>query len=108
MGFLDALKSLFTSEARDADGYWVYVRCRRCGETIKTRIDLRNSLSARDEGGYVVNKTLMGSGKNNCFQRIEVSLVFDNNRKLTDRAINFGEFITAEAYAADQSIERGN
>ena len=102
MGFVDALKSLFIPEARDNDGYWVYVRCHRCGETIKTRIDLRNSLSARDEGGYVVNKTLMGS-QNNCFQRIEVSLVFDDNRNLIDQTISFGEFITAEAYAADQS-----
>lgn len=95
MGFLDSMKS-FLSGPTTPDDLWIYVRCNRCGEVIKTRIDLQNSLSLRDEGGYVTRKTLVGSQL--CFQRIEVTLNFDAQRQLTDREIAHGEFITAEEY----------
>jgi hypothetical protein len=98
MGFLDSLKSLFAGGGQDTGGYWIYVRCRRCGEVIKTRLDLRSSLSERDEGGYMINKTLMGNQQ--CFQRIDVTLIFDESRRLVEREIIHGEFITAEAYEA--------
>jgi hypothetical protein len=102
MGFLDSMKSLLGGgEKRGEAGYWVYVRCRRCGEAIKTRIDLRNDLSPRDEGGFVVRKTLVGDRR--CFERIEVTLTFDENRQLAEREIVRGDFITAEEYAAAHS-----
>ena len=94
MGFLDALKSMFAAGGGDADAMWLYVRCKRCGEVIKTRIDLRSSLSLVDGGGYMTNKTLIGS--RHCFQRIEVTLYFNESRQLVDQQISFGEFITAE------------
>jgi len=95
MGFLDSLKSLFAGGgAQDETGYWIYVRCRRCGEVIKTRIDLRNDLSPGEEEGYVITKTLVGDKL--CFERIEVTLTFDENRQLIGREITRGEFITAE------------
>lgn len=101
MGFLDSLKSLFSGvEGQDRDGYWIYVRCRRCGEVIKTCLDLRSSLSIRDEGGFIVRKTLIGS--QHCFQRIEVTLIFDDNRQLVEREIAYGDFITAEEFEAAQ------
>jgi hypothetical protein len=97
MGFLDSLKSLFSGGAgQSKDDYWVYVRCRRCGELIKTRVDLLNHLSARDEGGYLTQKTLVGNQL--CFQRIEVTLIFDENRRLVDREATGGDFITAEEF----------
>jgi hypothetical protein len=103
MGFLDSIKSLFGDGGAesDASGYYVYVRCRRCGEPIMTRIDVRNELSQRDEGGYVVRKTLVGNRR--CFERIEVTLVFDAERRLAERTIERGEFITAEEFGAAQS-----
>ena len=99
MGFFDSLKSIFAAGGGDADALWIYVRCKRCGEVIKTRIDLRSSLSMADAGGYVANKTLIGGGQL-CFQRIEVTLHFNESRQLVDREITFGEFITAEEYDA--------
>jgi len=104
MGFLDSLKSIFAAGGGDRDALWVYVRCKRCGEVIKTRIDLRNSLSMADGGGYVVNKTLSGGGQL-CFQRIEVTLHFNENRQMVDREITFGDFITPEEYEATQSSD---
>ena len=102
MGFLDSIKSLVGGGGeRDETGYWVYVRCGRCGEAVRTRVDLRNDLSPREEGGYRVNKTLVGSQR--CFERIEVKLTFDANRHLLDREISRGDFITAEEYGAAHS-----
>ena len=100
MGFLDSLKSMFAGGGGGQSGseYWVYVKCRRCGEAIKTRIDLHSSLSAEDDGGYVARKTLVGSKL--CFERIEVTLYFDGGRKLVNQDIAMGEFITAEEYEA--------
>ncbi len=102
MGFLNSLKSLFggSGEAQD-EAFWIYVRCRRCGEVIKTRLHLQNELSPNDEGGYTLTKTLVGN--RHCFERIEVTLIFDENRHLIDREIVRGDFITAEEYEAAQS-----
>ena len=98
MGFLDSFKSLLSGgEEEDRTGYYVYVRCHRCGEAIRTRIDMRNDLSRLEEGGFIVNKTLVGSQR--CFERVEVTLTFDKDRKLIDREIVRGEFITAKEFA---------
>lgn len=104
MGFLDSIKSIFTGSTSDDAAYWVYVRCRRCGEVIRTRLDLRNNLTERDEGGFIARKTLVGNEL--CFERIEVTLFFDQNRQLVDREIARGEFITAEAYQTAQNGSR--
>ena len=101
MGFLDSLKSIFSGRETGDEGYYIYVRCRRCGEVIKTRLNLQRDLSYSDEGGFVVHKTLVGNQL--CFERIEVTLNFNERRQLVDREISQGEFITAEEFAADQS-----
>lgn len=100
MGFLDGLKSLFAGGSGGDGGYYIYARCRRCGEALRTRVNLRNDLSADESGGYVLHKTLVGGGR--CFERIEVTLTFGGSRQVTNREISGGEFITAEDYAAAQ------
>ncbi len=102
MGLLDSLKSIFGGGSPPQDeGYWIYVRCRRCGEVIKTQLDLRNNLTENDEGGYSATKTLVGNRL--CFERIEVMLTFDVQRRLLEREIARGEFITAEEFEAAQA-----
>ncbi len=98
MSFLNTMKSFFTGGSPAATDYWVYARCQRCGEVIKTRIDLQNSLSAQDEGGYVTHKTLVGNRR--CFQRIEVILYFDEQRRPTGADVINGDLVSAEEYAA--------
>ena len=100
MGFLDDLKGLFVGSAAGDGGYYVYVRCKRCGEAIRTRVNLRNDLSEGDAGGYVLHKTLVGAGR--CFERIEVTLTFNGSRQVSNREISGGEFITVQDYAATQ------
>lgn len=100
MSFLKKLTKVFSSPGSGDDrSYWVYVRCNRCGEKIRTRVDLSNDLSLDYEGErttYFTRKVLIGEGR--CFERIEVLLTFDNNRKLINREINGGQFISQEGY----------
>lgn len=105
MGLLEALKSMFATDAAQAgSAYWLYVRSRRCKELIKTRVDLRNDLSQRDEGGYFTRKVLVGNNSR-CFERVEVTLIFDDQRRLVDQQISGGEFLSAEAFEAAQAVD---
>ncbi|MCC7354297.1 MAG: hypothetical protein IT330_11110 [Anaerolineae bacterium] len=106
MGFLDRLKNLFSSgPARDEpDVLFIYARCDRCKQVLRGRIDRRNELG-RSNGGFTWRKELMGTGKNRCFQRIEVILEFDDQRQITEQRIYGGKFITAEEYEAEIAKE---
>jgi len=105
---MDFLRKIFgggddggRSRARD-QAYWVYVRCRRCGEPLASRIDLANDLSLDDDGeSYIVRKSLVGSGERRCYQRAEVTLTFSSDRNtVLSREITGGEFISEEEYEA--------
>ncbi|HEX7975050.1 MAG TPA: hypothetical protein VF498_11630 [Anaerolineales bacterium] len=95
MGLLKKLSNLFAAPERSAGyGYWISVKCNRCGEVIRSRIDLRNDLSLNYEEGeapFFCRKTLIGS--QHCYQPIEVELKFDSNRKLIDREAQAGQFV---------------
>ena len=101
---MDFLKKIIGSPAsressrrEDKDAYWVAVRCQRCSEVIRARVDLAHDLSADFDGertSYVCRKVLIGEQR--CFQQIEVVLRFDPQRKLVDRAISGGEFLDEE------------
>lgn len=81
-------------------GVYYYVRCGRCGEKIRVRVDPYWDLSPEPEGsGFSVKKHIIGQ---KCFRAIEVTLTFDDKRKETERTISNGTFITAEEFAADQ------
>jgi hypothetical protein len=102
MGFLDSIKSIFSGSGGQAEAdQWLYVRCRRCGEVIKTRLDLQNALEAQDEGGFMMRKTLVGNQL--CFQRIEVTLLFDDNRRLIEQEVQHGQLLSAAEYEAAQA-----
>jgi hypothetical protein len=98
MSIFKRISDLFSpSSGIDKNAYWVTVRCKRCGETIRARINLANDLSAEYDGEnttFVCRKILMG--ENRCFQQIEIVLRFDKNRRVIARAINGGEFVDAE------------
>ncbi len=101
MSIIDSLKNMLTASAADRRSYWVYARCQRCGEVISSRVDLFNDLSRDfDAGHYTVNKVLVGSGGNRCFQRIDITLVFDAKKRLVDRSITGGEFLHPEQVGA--------
>lgn len=109
MGLFKKLSGLFApAPGREAAAYWIYVRCGRCGEALQARLDLYNELSADYEAGegqaaYFARKTLIGSKR--CFQPVEVELIFDERRKLVDRKIRGGEFVSEEEFLAGQKAE---
>ena len=105
MGLFKKLSGFFRSPGgADAAGYWVYVRCNKCQETLKTRINLNRDLTVDYEGphgqSYFTRKTIVGSS--GCFQRIEIELTFNTQRKLMDREISGGLFIDEDDYLASE------
>ncbi|MFQ5813839.1 MAG: hypothetical protein ACE5I2_11735 [Anaerolineae bacterium] len=102
MSFLKKIASALSPKGTDeGDVLWVYVRCDKCGEAIKTRLDLRHDLTPNysDAGrvtDYVVRKGLIGSQR--CFERVEVKLTLDPRRRLTSREITGGQFISKEQF----------
>lgn len=104
MGFFDRITKYFSSfNTEDENAHWIFVRCNLCGEQLSSRINLYNDLSVEYEGEndqtYHCRKTIVG--RTGCFQRIEVKLNFDKNRKLSERQISGGEFITVDEYLVD-------
>ena len=94
-----------SSDDIDEAGYWVYVRCNKCQEPLKSRINLHHDLSVDYDGpkgqSYFSRKTIVGSS--GCFQRIEIELTFNHKRKLVDREISGGKFIEQEEYLAGEN-----
>ncbi len=77
----------------------ITVACSRCGEVIRSRIDLANDLSAEygegdQETAYLCRKVLIG--KQGCYAPIEILLRFDAGRKFIDRQITGGRFAEGE------------
>ncbi len=105
MGLFDRIKKTFGgggtgATASDAYGYWVYAQCRRCGEPLRTRIDLDKDPSREDDDTFIVRKGLVG-GARRCYQVVEIELHFSaDRRQVLDQEISGGRFITAEEYQA--------
>jgi len=109
MGFLDGLrKALGGSGSSGGDVYWIYARCRRCGEPLLGRVDLRNEPSLADDGeSWIVRKGLIGSGEQRspgavpvrCYQVVEVTLTFDAAKQhVLEGEAAGGELISKEEY----------
>jgi hypothetical protein len=99
MGFLKKLSQLFAGG--EGNIHHEYVRCSHCGEKIPVRVNLGGELTPQygeGEGTYHVHKGVLGSGETRCFQKIEVDLYFDQDKRLVSRYITGGEFITKEAF----------
>src|SRR5436309_13413897 len=98
MSCFKRLSSLFTPAAPPSSRhiYTITVQCNRCGEIISAPVDLRNDLSLDDDEDasstdYICRKGLMG--RQRCFQQIEVTLHFDQNRHLINKEVTGGKFV---------------
>jgi hypothetical protein len=106
MSFLKKLGSLFSAPARDNRNLWLYVKCDKCGEILKGRVDLYNDLSiqfddSKRQSSYYCRKVFVGS--NRCYQPIEVELSFDKNRQLSGEEIKGGKIVSEEEFLAFQA-----
>lgn len=103
------LQRLFGGRGRDSSsgdphGLYVYVRCGRCQEAVRVRVNLSNDLSeqmADDDSdqvvGYVAEKGVVGNNFM-CGQTMRLYLTFDRARRLTDTKVEGGTLITEEDY----------
>jgi hypothetical protein len=87
--------------AQQTNLYQVYVRCSRCGEVIKTQVNVHNDLSIHYGGegqpdSYFTRKSLVGNSL--CFAPIEIELKFDTKMKLLSQNIHGGEFLLKQEY----------
>jgi hypothetical protein len=91
------LKNLFKSPYSSHE-YWLYVKCDHCQEILKARVDLYNHLSIQygEQITYYCRKVIIGG--NRCYKQIEIDMTFDSKRKLLDRKINGGEFVSKDEY----------
>jgi len=106
MGLLKRLNGLFTRTVQADRNYYVYVQCKRCGEKIRVRVDMSSELSPEYgsgdfPNGYYCRKVVVGEKR--CFQPIEINLKFDGKRRLLEKEIAGGQFLTEEEYAAGDS-----
>jgi len=103
MNLLEKISRFLSPRRNTAQRYsMIYVKCKRCGEKISGRVDLWNEISPDYEGGtmsYYCRKVLMGSS-GNCFQKIEVVLRYDGDRRLVDQEVIGGEAIEKEEFEA--------
>jgi hypothetical protein len=97
MSLLKRFSNLFSPQDKPDDAsYWIAVKCNRCGEIIRARIDLRNDLSINygdkpEDTTYFCRKVLIGS--QHCYQQIEVELTFNSHHKLVQKEIRGGKFV---------------
>lgn len=97
MGFL---KKLFGGGGQANDGgIYFYIRSKRSGEVIQLRLDLNQLTPDYDSGGYVARKTVVGQKS---FERLEAEFSFDKNKRLKEKSVSGGEFVTREDWIAQQ------
>jgi len=90
MGFIDSLKAYFTGYAASKNYIYVTIRCKRCGELIQSMVNLNNDISYEENGdssGFVCHKGMMGTGTNYCYEKFEVTLRFDEQKKVLSTEI---------------------
>ena len=107
MGFLGS-----RAQGEDDRGIYLYVRVTKSGETIKVRIDPANDLVQEFDpaGGdnpthYTCFKEVLG---NRSFHAVQLNLDFDNRRRLQDKRIVGGRFISEAEYVSEGLGERND
>lgn len=100
---MEWLKRLFGRKPRspddDPEALIYYVRGHKCGAITRVRIDKRNELSRDDDDTLFVRKVVVD---NRCYGRVEIVLRFDAAYRELSREISGGEFVTREAWLAQQ------
>ncbi len=95
MGFVNRFKSILAGSGPTASILWLYVRCDKCGAPVAVRVNLHNDPSVDDEGGFILRKEIMDS---KCFRLMSAELHFDDQKRVTEKTIEGGKFITQQEY----------
>ena len=86
-----------------------YLRCNKCGEVIRVRIDRRWDLEQEfDERGadaatgYAARKEVMGT---KCFQMLRMTVRFDRGYHEAEKELSGGTFVGLVEYEAAQAAQ---
>ncbi len=110
MGFLSRLfgRRSAAGSAADADGaLWLYVRCARCEETIRVRLQPRTDAQPEyDESGRATHsflrKEILG---NRCPNLMSVELHLDGRGRISDQSAERCTIIGREEYEAGRRAQ---
>src|SRR3954452_21216344 len=109
VGLMDALKSMLglgggVGSGPDRGAYW-YVRCNRCKDVVRVRINMANEVSELsdepdEDGGeiaatnpaarYDVSKGVVDS---KCFRPMRLTLLFDGRKNEIEASVPGGEMV---------------
>ena len=99
------LRKILSSTPPKTDrSLYLYVKCSKCGEKLRARVDVWNELTPEYDGksddaaSYFCRKVLIGEKL--CYQPIELRLKFDKNHRLTDKTIMGGKYIEQSEFEA--------
>ncbi len=90
----------------DANAVYYFVRCDKCGEALRIRIDRRWDLEQEFEGegdavsGYVSTKEVIGK---KCFQMMQLTVHFDRSYREVGKELLRGTFITRQEFEEAQA-----
>lgn len=103
MSFFQKLSDLFRGGRPAERMLPIYAYSRRCREPVAGTVDLFNELSQPDdeEYAYYVRKVLHTSGRNRCFDEIEVQIWFDKNKRIAHQEVQGGRWLTEDEYLAE-------
>lgn len=89
---MNFLKKLFGGgDKKPADsGVYLYIRCDKCGEVIRIRLEPKYEFVAQDDGSYRSRKVIIGS---QCFTRIDATFHFDPQQQLLNADLNGGQLV---------------
>lgn len=109
------LKGLFGGAGggapRDDRADYFHVRCSKCGEIVRVRVDRSNDLAQEFEDGgdhptgYSATKGVVG---NRCFRTMTLSVEYDRSKRVASTSVEGGAMATAEEFEAQQSIPTGS
>lgn len=124
MGLVDALKSMLglgggRAGSRPDRGLYWYVRCNRCKDVVRVRVNMANEVSELsdepDEDGseiaptnpnarYAINKGVVDS---KCFRPMRLTILFDGRKREIESGVQGGEVVDETAWDAAQVSRRG-
>ena len=103
MGFLKKLFST-TPEAAEDSGIYLYLKCDRCSDVVRLRLEPKYELVS-DQGGYISNKIVVDS---RCYERMSSVFHFNHRQQLESAEIDGGELASKADFVAAQSGSTGS
>lgn len=122
MGFIDALKSMLGlggGAGRSADGgIYRYVRCNRCQDVVRVRINMASEVSeiseepeddpdiSRPSNPAAKRMVTKGVVDSRCFRPMRLTILFDGRRREIESSVEGGELVDEAAWEAAQAARQ--